>query len=460
MAEPWVEDWAAIGTLPLGDVRRNARIRQVIAGLCERPAGTITQVFEQPGEAKAVYRLLARSSQWQAPLAQALRQGCLARVAKQNLILAIQDTTHLDFAASPVNGEGGFWLHSLLAATPDGVPLGVLHQRFWQRDPTTTGVRHQRRQRSLPEKESQRWLDALEGVGGDDWPASTHVIVVGDRENDIFEYFAAPRPVACDLLVRGAHPLSSRCELRRVAGPEGNLWQAVAATAVADERLVVLPRRPERSLRQARLQLRFRPVRVRPPKHGPRPEPASVTLWVVAVEETQPPAGETPLSWVLLTTRPVDSVDRAWECVDFYCRRWLIERFHYTLKSGCKIEASQLRDAAALRALTTLFCYVAWRLLWLTYLGRTLPNELATLAFTTLEWQTLLRLRFPKRDWSTPPTLGETVALVARLGGHLGRRGDGPPGVKVLWRGLTRLQDIVIGVLLVTDPSHRDVGNA
>ena len=185
-----------------------------------------------------------------------------------------------------------------------------------------------------------------------------------------------------------------------------------------------------------------------------------MALWVVAVEETQAPAGETPLPWVLLTTRPVDSVKRAWECVDFYCRRWLIERFHYTLKSGCKIEASQSRDAAALQALTTLFCYVAWRLRWLTYLARTVPDEPATVAFTALEWQTLVRLRSPKRDLSTPPTLGEAVALAARLGGHLGRRGDGSPGVKVLWRGWTRLQDIVIGVRLVTDPAHRDLGNA
>ena len=453
MTASWAEDWDAIGTLQMGDVRRNKRIRQVLAGLCERPAGTITQVFDQPGEAKAAYRLLSGAGEWQAPLAQGLRQGCLARVAKQNLILAIQDTTHLDFAASPVNGEDGFRLHSLLAATPEGVPLGVLHQRFWQRDPATTGLRHQRRERAFPEKESQRWLDALEGVGGDDWPADTHVIVVGDRENDIFEYFAAPRPAACDLLVRAAHP-------RRVAGSAGNLWQAVAASPVADERLVILPRRPERSPREARLQLRFRPVSVRPPKHGPRPDQAPVALWVVAVEETQPPAGETPLSWVLLTTRPVDSVDRAWECVDFYCRRWLIERFHYTLKSGCKIEASQLRDVAALQALTTLFCYVAWRLLWLTYLARTVPNEPASLAFTTLEWQTLVRLQAPGRSLSEPPPLAEAVAWLGRLGGHPGRRRDGWPGVKVLWRGWIRLQDIVIGVLLVTEPPLRDVGNA
>ena len=451
MTELWVEDWAAIGTVALGDGRRNARLASVIEGLCQRPAGCVTQVFDEPAEAKAAYRLLAQAGRWQAPLAHALRRGCLARAAHHPLILAIQDTTHLDFASSPVNDEGGFWLHSLLAATPEGVPLGVLHQRFWQRDPATTGRRHTRHQRPLCDKESQRWLDALAGVGGEDWPADTTVVVVADRESDIFEYFAAPRPAACDLLVRAAQP-------RRVAGPSGNLWQVVQAAPVADERDVSLPRRPERSLRQARLQLRFAQVTVLPPK----PRAAQLTpqtLWVVAVAETQAPAGETPLSWVLLSTRPVESADSAWECVDFYCRRWLIERFHYTLKSGCKIQSSQLRDPEALAGLTTLFSYVAWRLLWLAYLGRVAPQAPATVALTTLEWQTLVRLRRPKRDLSTPPLLGEALAWLGQLGGHMGRRGDGPPGGKVLWRGLTRLQDIVIGVLLATSPPV-DVGNA
>jgi hypothetical protein len=141
-------------------------------------------------------------------------------------------------------------------------------------------------------------------VGGDDWPTETHVVVVGDRENDIFEHFAAPRPAACWC----ARPI---CGAR---GASSGAWRARRA------------------------------ICGRPWRGG------------------------------------------------FYCRRWLIERFHYTLKSGCQIEASQLRDVAALQALTTLFCYAAWRLLWLSYLARRLPNEPATMAFTTLEWQRLARL--------------------------------------------------------------------
>jgi hypothetical protein len=480
MTELWREDWAAIGVLRLGDQRVNRRIARVLAGLGEHPAGALTRVFSEPAEIKAAYRLLARADDWQEPLAQALRQGCLQRVAGCDFVLAIQDTTHLDFSASPANGDDGFWAHSLLAATPEGVPLGVLQQRFWQRDPATRGQRHQRRQRPLAAKESQRWLQALAAVGGDDWPAHTGVLVIGDRENDIFEYFAAPRPATCDLLVRAAQP-------RRVAGAAGNLWQAVAELPVADERVLTLPRRPERALRQARLQLRFGPVTLRPPKHGAAPAAAPVSLWVVAVAELAPPAGEAPLSWVLLTTRPLPTVAQAWQCVDFYCRRWLVERFHYTLKSGCGLEASQLRDPAALRGLTTLFSYVAWRLLWLTYLARTAPTAPATVAFTALECATLVRWqarqRSPAKAAPKPPpvelattaaaepatalpaaakvlTLAEAVAALGRLGGHMGRRGDGWPGVKVLWRGLSRLQDIVCGVLLATHPNSQDVGNA
>jgi len=452
MTEPGTEDWAAIGTLPLGDARRNARLAAVLDGLCARPAGCVSQVFDVPAEAKAAYRLLARAEQWQAPLAAALREGCLARVASHERVLAIQDTTHLDFAASPANGEDGFWLHTLLAVTPAGLPLGVLHQHFWQRDPAAHGVARERKTRPLAAKESRRWLDALAGVGGDDWPAATRVLVVSDRESDLFEYFAAPRPATCELLVRAAQP-------RRVSGPAGDLWAAVQALPVADERPLLLPRRPERALRRAALQLRYGPVTIQPPRAAAAAQ-EPLGLWVVAVAETAPPPGETPVEWVLLTTAPVRTVAEAWANVDDYCRRWLIERFHYTLKSGCHIEASQLREGSALQAWVTLFSYVAWRLLWLTYLGRTAPQAPATVALTTLEWQTLVRLRAPRQSLRQPPPLGQALAWLAQLGGHPGRRGDGFPGVKVLWRGFTRLQDIVLGVLLVTTAPHPDVGNA
>lgn len=454
MFAAWDEDFAALAGVALGDRRRNRRLCAMIAGMSEKRKARITELCDSHAETKAAYRLLAHADQWQATVAAVLRRGGLQRVAREPLVLAIQDTTHLDFAASPANGEQGFWLHTLLAASPAGVPLGVLAQQFWQRDPRDHGCAQRRQQRPLAAKESRRWIDSLAAVSGADWPADCAVIVLADREGDIFELFAAPRPAHCDLLIRAAQP-------RRVTGPHGDLWTAVAHAPVADQRRLALARRPDRPARTATLQVRFTPVVIQPPASGTHdPQARPVPLWAVAVSEVDPPAGEAPIDWVLLSTRPVTDVATAWQAVDHYRQRWLIERFHYTLKSGCKIEESQLHEAASLGGLLTLYSWVAWRLLALTHRARVTPDAPATTVLLTREWQAAWLVLHPRAPLpSAPPTLAEAVGWIARLGGHQGRRGDGPPGVKVLWRGLTRLHDIMLGMILM-NPALLDVGNA
>lgn len=454
MFAAWNDDVFALTNAALGDTRRNRRLCAMIEAMSKKLKGRITEIFDSHAETKAAYRALAAAGDWQPQVGAVLRDGCLRRAAAEPLVLAIQDTTHLDFDASPANGEQGFWLHTLLCATPEGVPLGVLHQQFWQRDPQNKGCATQRKQRPLADKESRRWIDSLAPLTGPGWPAQTHVVVVADREADIFDVFDAPRPAHCDLLIRAAQP-------RRVTGPHGNLWAALAHTPVAEQCAVTLSRRPARPAREAVLQLRFAAVQIKPPSNDFRASQREpIALWAVAVDEVDPPAGEAPVAWVLLSTRPVTDAAQAWTCVDHYRQRWLIERFHYTLKSGCKIEESQLREAENLQGLLTLYCWVAWRLLALTYLARTAPALPATAMFLPLEWQAAYWLQHPKSPLpASTPTLAEAVGWIARLGGHLGRRGDGPPGVKVLWRGLSRLHDIIIGMLLM-NPDLLHMGNA
>ncbi len=143
-------------------------------------------------------------------------------------------------------------------------------------------------------------------------------------------------------------------------------------------------------------------------------------------------------------------------CVRYYELRWLIERYHYVLKSGCRIEESQLRSFDGLRRLLALFSAVALRLLWIMHSARTDGDQPCTVAFTDVEWQVLYRQRHSGPVPERPPPLRDVVLWTAKLGGFLGRKGDGEPGVKVLWRGLMRLQDIVTGFLL----RPQDVGNA
>ena len=166
-----------------------------------------------------------------------------------------------------------------------------------------------------------------------------------------------------------------------------------------------------------------------------------MTLWAVLVREMNPPEGVEGLEWLLLTTLAVLNFDQACEIIRYYTLRWLIERFHFVLKSGCALEDRQLRTADRLQRF--LANVVAWRLLWLTYLGRGRPDLPCTVAFAAYEWQALYAYVHKTAILpNTPPTLQQATLWVAQLGGFLSRKGDGYPGVKVLWRGWQRLVDI------------------
>jgi hypothetical protein len=180
---------------------------------------------------------------------------------------------------------------------------------------------------------------------------------------------------------------------------------------------------------------------------------------VVEVQEVHPPEGEKAVHWLLLTNLPVETAEQARQITTWYSLRWLSERLHYVLKSGCRLEASQLSQAVRLERLLAVYTLVAWRILWLTYQARITPDAPCTLALQPAEWQALyLFTQKPRRLPKQPPSLHPAIRWIAQLGGFLGRKGDGEPGVKVLWRGWTRLQDITATFTLLQPP--QDVGNA
>jgi hypothetical protein len=270
--------------------------------------------------------------------------------------------------------------------------------------------------------------------------------------------FAEPRPAGSELLIRNSYDRLLEGEQRAY------LQKVVRAQAVAGQLQLEVRRRLDRPPRTAELQVRFCALTLHPPHHrlgGAKLPP--VRVWAVHVLEADPPAGETPVEWLLLTTLEVEDLEAACRCVFYYSRRWLIERYHYTLKSGCRIEQSQLRSFAALWRLLELYCVVAWRLLWLTHLSRVEGEQPCTVALAELEWRVLYEAM---RELGChdeplpvePPRLREAVRWVAKLGGFIGRKGDGEPGVKVLWRGLMTLHQLVRGVLIARQLA--DVYNA
>jgi hypothetical protein len=346
-------------------------------------------------------------------------------------------------------------LHTCLAATPEGVVLGVIDQQMWTRPLKDLGKRHQRRQKATCEKESQRWLRGLQATEAA-LAAHPQVVVIGDRESDFYDLFAAPRANNIHLLVRVCR--EGRC----VEHEQKYLHQAVQAEPVRGTLSIEVPRKGNRAVRQAQLSVRWLTLSIRPPALRSAILP-SVSLQFVLVEEIAAPAGEAPIRWLLATTLPVDDLDAAVRCVSYYVRRWLIERFHYTLKSGCLVEDRQFESIDNIRRAVACFSIVAWRLLWLLTEGRQHPERPCTVVLSKPEWESLeavaeQRYRRPRRG--QPPTLGEAVQLIAKLGGHLGRKCDGPPGVATLWRGLTCLSHIATGWLLPRPhhTNHEDCG--
>ena len=422
------------------------RFATLLADLVAHPTASIPHACGTWAKTKAAYRF------WSSPhvTPQAIRSAhvrtTLDRITPQATILAIQDTTSLDFTHHPAkrdlgpltpSSHHGLFVHSVLAATVDGVPLGLLDQAVWARDPATTGKKHQRRQRTTRDKESQRWLTAL-STTHTLVPAEVSVVTIADREADIFDLFALPRPAHSHFLIRATH--------NRVVDHEAHLlWTSIRQTAVGGELVVDLRRSDDRPARQARLSLRWTTLVLQPPRNrADRATLQPVAVQVLLAEEEEPPAGTPPIVWLLLTTLPLMNVIEAVQYVRWYTLRWLVERYHYVLKSGCRIEQLQLETAERLERALATYSIVAWRLLWLTYQARHAPDTPCTVALTHTEWQALYATHYQTTILpANPPVLGEAVRWIAQLGGFLGRNGDGEPGVKTLWRGLQRLADIV-----------------
>ena len=455
--------WVAeeLSSLDLGDQRRNNRTKRMVQRFADRPGGSIPSMCENDAEAKAAYRLLSNDAVEPQAIRAALQNACVGRLGGLDVVLVPQDTMFLDFTSHPKTaglgptggGDGsashGMIVHSAIAISGDGVPLGLLHQQVWARDPDTVGGKRHRKQRPLEDKESYRWLQTARAVEAA-VPGHIQLIQIADREGDIFELFAEPRRPNSHLLIRSSHD-------RRVQNPHRRLRNEVRAAPVADEFMMPVRQRPDRKAREAHLELRFCSVTIEPPRDGVHdPSLSPVTLTAVLVTEPDPPKGVKRIEWLLLTDLPVGDTPQALLCLRYYGLRWLIERYHYVLKSGCGIERSQLRNAEGLERLLALFSAVALRLLWMTYAARTDGDQCCTVLFSRVEWQLLCRRVQGDALPDEPPSLREAVRWTALLGGFLGRTGDGEPGVKVLWRGLMRLQDIVVGFLLASG----DVGKA
>ena len=449
--------WAAeeFGAAALGDRRRTARLVQLAAALGAQPQASVPQATETPALRKAAYRFFGSQHVQADAILTSHVQSTQRRMQAAPLVLAVQDTSLLDYSRYPdTTGLGplasttqqGLLAHTTLALPPEHVPLGLLAQQVWSRDPD---VRREQDHKTPPlaEKESQKWLTSLHAViAAREACPETRFVSVGDREADVYDLFLAERPVGVDLLIRAARN-------RTVDGPDSYLWAAMAAAPVAATVEVSLGERGKQPARLAELTVRWRQVTVRPPKHRAKAGLSSVRVWAVWAVEQTPPPGATPVEWLLLTAVPVTTTDEALERLAWYAARWGIEVWHKVLKSGRRIEQKQLGAAYRLTTRLTLYSVIAWRILYATMAARAAPDAPCTVLRDDAEWQGLYcRIHRVAIAPVTPPSLRQAVRWIARLGGVAGRAGDGDPGVKPLWNGLQRLADIAAMYRIMQHP--------
>lgn len=455
--------WAAeeMQYAELKDARLNKRLIKLVDGLIAQPNATVPQACGDWGSTKAAYRFWDSDCVSHEAILGSHIQSSIQRVESQGCVLAIQDTTSIDFThRAAAQGMGpldhpmlsGLKVHSVLTATTEGVPLGLIAQQVWARDRDEVGKRHTRRKRKTSEKESQKWIWGLEAT---EQLVGTDVITVADREADVYDFMAAPRRAGHELLVRATHN-------RRVDQEARYLWEAVRESPQKAQRSLLLNRKDQKPARRAKLSIRYTTLSINPPRHGlKRDNPQPVKVYVILAEEHDAPKDDKPVCWLLITTLELTNTQQALQCLRWYSYRWLIERLHYVLKSGCNLEKLQLQEAGRIQRALATYSIVAWRLLWLTYEARNHPQMPCNSVLDKHEWQSLYctihKIPLPPKQ---PPSLREAVRMIAQLGGFLGRKGDGDPGVKTIWRGLTRLSDIANTWQLLHSQPQGLMGNA
>jgi Transposase DNA-binding/Transposase DDE domain len=462
-AEGWVEE--EIVGCHFRDARHGKRLRQLLEQFSTRIGATTPWAAQDWANTKAAYRFFANHRISEANILAghfaSTRERCAAMWGFPLLVL--HDTTELSYRHKDTEPIGivmktvtgaskpgrpryhtscGILMHSSLAVTAAGQPLGLTAIKFWNRDKFHGANRLKRRinptRVPIEKKESIRWLENLR--------QSTELlndpgrcVHIGDRESDIYELFCLAQELGTHFLVRtcvdrlagdGGHTVGAEMKRLRVQGLH---------------RVEVRNQRGEFST--AVLEIRFHRLTVCPPIGKQKLYP-NLILTAIHAREREKPRGRERIDWKLLTDLPVRSLKEAAEKLDWYAQRWKIETFHKILKSGCRAEEAKLRTAERLVNLIAILCVLSWRIFWITMLNRIRPDASPDEAFTELD-QYLLDELAPDKPHAPPrPTLAHYIVKLARLGGYLARTHDPPPGNIVIWRGLFRLTDIELGMII------------
>jgi hypothetical protein len=444
-------EFASEFAVSVGDARLTERALLIGRRLWEHMHSSLRDACQTWTEFIGAVRFFANDAVTLDSVLAAHQEATLARVQACAEVYAIQDTSELEYSARKVQGLGvlntetrtGFYWHMTYVVAPEGIPLGIWQVYTWMREHLPRASPWQRKSTPLAEKESHRWLAGYQAAGDLQRRSGTPVISVADREADLYEIYAEATTAAPDTtaawVIRSQHDRSVVLQDGRRRLP---LRFALALAPVAGGGQVAVPAAPGRDARTATIQLKIVPLTLCPPYRPVDARLPSVGITVVWVHEVGAPAGCEPLDWLLLTSLPVTTLAAAVRVVRIYARRWEIEIFFRTWKSGCRVERLQLSTRTRLEKCLAMYAIVAWRVLFLTRLGRHAPSLEAALFFSPMELQLIrgmARQRAPRMV--VDHTVGSVVRAVACIGGFYGRPAEEYPGAETLWKGLMRVYD-------------------
>jgi Transposase DNA-binding/Transposase Tn5 dimerisation domain len=463
--QPWIEH--ELRTVDLADQRLNTRYRVLLDRFSSKPTLSIPAACNGWSETQAAYRFFDNDRVDPGQLLRPHYDATVERIREQPIVLIPQDTTEFNLTRArekiggPLTDENHWGLHDhvALAVTPQRLALGVVHSFVWARDPEDFHKRKEARYKPIEEKESYRWLEGYRRACAIAAQApQTKIICVSDSEGDIYECFAA----AAGLDGPKAEWIVRACQDRSLAdATAGKLYDTLAAgptLGTLQVEVSVRPaqshdgskRRQARSARTTTVTVRARRVTLQAPWR-PGQELADLEVNAVLVREVDPPAGEPPIEWLLLTSLPVETFAQACNVIHYYTCRWEIEVFFRVLKSGCTVEELQLETVERFTNCLALYLIVAWRVLFVMRLGRECPEMPCEAAFTEEEWRAVYQI-VKGKPAPAMPSLGAMMVMVAELGGYLNRKHDGPPGPQTLWIGLQRARDFALAWSIFTAP--------
>ena len=443
-----------LGGIDLGDERLNQRSVRIIEALAADPEASVNSACGSWSDTMAAYRFFKNPVVKPSGILEPHLEGTKRRITEHPVVLIVQDTTELDFTLHPPGDAGclntadrfGFYDHTHLAITPERLCLGVVGSEQFARTPEDLGKSQERRNLPIEEKESFRWLAGYRlasNLAGD--CADTQIVSVADSEADIYDIFveAEKHPTPAKFVIR-AKAERSTPEPDPDVGPAvyRKVWDEVSASKLRGRRTVDLPRTLQRAARKAELEIRAIRVAVKPP-HA-RSRLPKVTFNVVLVEEAAGPEDGTDVSWLLITTLPIDSFEDVLHVIDCYVARWVIEIYFRVLKTGCRVEKIQLETTSRIKNCLAFYKIIAWRVMQLTYLNRECPSMSCTAVFDDCEWKSVWRVTTKQELPKNPPALSEFIPLLAQLGGYNNRPSEPPPGPQAIWVGIRRMTDFAV----------------